>query len=540
MRRRAWWFAAGYAVLAAVFVNPLVDFAHLADATYPGDARLIVWTLAWDAHALLSGTPLMDANMFHPAPQALTWAEHHIGIALFALPFYALTGNPVLAYWAVWLLSFPLNALAMHALAWRLTRQHLAAAAAAIVYAFCFFRMHHGHGHVQLLWTWPLPLIPLAIERWLAKPGAAHTALLTALLLVQALTSWYLTVFVALLGVVTMALLVKPRELTARHVAYGAAALAVTGGMVAWFARPYFSLQTPGIAEAFESSADAAAYVLPPENTWPGQWLMAYTTWKPRWIWGEQTLYVGTAAMALAAVGAWALIRRRPIAGSRLTWALLATGVAALLLSFGPSPAGTTPFDLFARVPGMSMLRSPARFALLVMLALATLVAYGAAYLTQRYGRRGAALSALLAAVFLAESFVVDFPAGKPRPFDVPVVYRHLTSLPRGAVLSLPSYRGSPEGFREADYLLYSTAHWYPIANGFGRHEPLPHRENVQAFGQFPAPQAVARLRQLGIHYVVVHTGRDSRLRDAVAAANNNPNVQPIGQFGDDYLFRVP
>jgi hypothetical protein len=118
-------------------------------------------------------------------------------------------------------------------------------------------------------------------------------------------------------------------------------------------------------------------------------------------------------------------------------------------------------------------------------------------------------------------------------------VYRHLASLPRGAVLSLPSYRGSPEGFREADYLLYSTVHWYPVANGFGRHEPLPHRENVEAFVQFPAAEAVARLRTLGIHYVVVHTARDSRLRDAVAAANDHPDVEVIGRFGDDYLYRV-
>ncbi len=540
MRRGAWGLAAAsYTALTLVFVSPLVNYAHVADATYPGDARLLVWTLAWDAHALLSGAPLFDANMFYPAAQALTWTEHHLGIALFALPVYAATGNPVLAYWIVWLLSFPLNALAMHALAWRLTRQQLAAAVAAVVYAFCFFRMHHGHGHVQLLWTWPLPLIPLAIERWVAQPKAAHTALLAGLVLLQALTSWYLAVFAALLSIITVAALVKPRELTVVHVAHAAAALAVAGGVVAWLARPYFALQTPGVAEAFESSADAAAYLLPPESTWPGQWLLAHTTWKPRWIWGEQTLYAGSAAIALGAAGVWALFRRRPLRPSRLTAALLATGAVALLLSFGPATSGATLFDLFARLPGMSMLRSPARFALLVMLALATLAAYGAAYLVHRYGRWGGALSSLLAAAFLIESFVTDFPAGKPMPFDVPPVYRRLRSLPTGAVLSLPSYRGSPEGFREADYLFYSTVHWYPIANGFGRHEPLPHRENVQAFVQFPARDAVARLRKLGIHYVVVHTARDSRLRDAVAAANKHPDVEMLGQFGGDYLYRV-
>jgi hypothetical protein len=142
-------------------------------------------------------------------------------------------------------------------------------------------------------------------------------------------------------------------------------------------------------------------------------------------------------------------------------------------------------------------------------------------------------------AAFLAESCLIDFPGGKPTPFAVPPVYRHLSSLPAGAVLSLPTYRGSPEGFREADYLLYSTVHWYPVANGFGRHEPLEHRDNVQALARFPAPEALARLRTLGIRYVIVHTARDTRLREAVNAAENHPDVDMLARFGDDYLYRV-
>jgi hypothetical protein len=541
MTRLPWWLAAaGFTILTLFFVGPLVNYAHLSDASYPGDARLLVWTLAWDGHALLNGAPLFDANMFHPAERALTWTEHHLGLAIFGLPAYAATGNPVLTYWLLWLLSFPLNALAMHALAWRLTRDHRAAAVAGVVYAFCFFRMHHGHGHLQLLWTWALPLIPLAIERWFAKPTTPYTMLLVTLVLVQSLTSWYLAVFAALLSLITAAALAKRRELISAHVRHAAAALAVAAGVLGWFARPYFALQTPGISEAFEWSADAVAYLLPPENTWPGQWLLAHTSWKPRWIWGEQTLYAGSAAITLAAVGVWALIRRQTVRGCRLTAALLISGAVALLLSWGPTASGVAPFDLLARLPGISMLRSPARFALLVMLALATLTAYGAAHLMRRYGGRGVGLVTVLAAAFLAESFLIDFPGGKPMPFPVPPVYRHLSSLPAGAVLSLPTYRGSPEGFREADYLLFSTVHWNPVANGFGRHEPLSHRDNLQAMMPFPAPDAVARVRKLGIRYVVVHTARDTRLREAVAApAENHPDVEVLGRFGDDYLYRV-
>lgn len=539
-RARQWWLAAAaYTGITLVFVSPLVNYRHLGDASYEGDSRLLIWTLAWDAHALLSGRSLFDANMFHPAAQALTWTEHHAGVALFALPIYAVTTNPVLAYWAVWLLSFPLNALAMHALAWRLVRDHRAAMLAGMVYAFCFFRMHHAHGHVQLLWTWALPLIPLAMEAWFRKPTTARTLLLTSLVVVQALTTWYLAVFVALLSLATFVMLLRDHWLTRGHIGRGALALTAATGVMWWFARPYFALQTPGVIEAFDSSADLAAYLLPPENTWLGQWLLANTSFKPRWIWGEQTLYAGASAVALAAAGAWALARSRSVPSSRLTYAVLIAGAAALVLSFGPTASGLAPFDLVARLPGMSMLRSPARFALLAMLAVATLSTYGAAFLLRRNGTGSRVSVALLGMAFLAESFVVSFPAGKPMPFPVPEVYHRVSSLPTGAVLSLPSYRGSPEGFREADYLYYSTVHWHPIANGFGRHEPLSHRDNLSALVQFPAPAAMDRLRALGIRYVVLHTGRDDRLRAAVSAAAGRSDLELLGRFGDDHLYEV-
>src|SRR6187431_3336602 len=130
--------AAGFALVTLVMASPFVDYRHLTDASYEGDSRLLIWTLAWDSHAWLTGSPLFDANMFYPADEALAWAEHHVGIALFAAPIYAVTGNPVLAYWFVWLIAFPLNALAMQALAYRVTGDRVAAFGAGLVYAFCF------------------------------------------------------------------------------------------------------------------------------------------------------------------------------------------------------------------------------------------------------------------------------------------------------------------------------------------------------------------------------------------------------------------
>ena len=107
---------------------PIVNFAQLRTASFAGDARAFIWVLAWDNHVVLDRVPsLFDANKLFPLPNALAYGEHLFGISLFTLPLYAATRNPVLAYNLVWILAYLLTAAAVHALAWRYTRDHLAA-----------------------------------------------------------------------------------------------------------------------------------------------------------------------------------------------------------------------------------------------------------------------------------------------------------------------------------------------------------------------------------------------------------------------------
>jgi hypothetical protein len=536
VRWRPWLLAAAaYIAITIPFVSPLIDYRHLTDASYEGDSRLLIWTLAWDAHALLTRTPLFDANIYHPLPHALSHAEHHIGIGLFATPIYAVSGNAVLTYWVVWLLAFPLNAMAMHALAWRVTRDHAASFIAGVIYAFCFFRMHHAHGHLQLMWTWALPLVPLAIERWLERPTFARAAVVTSLVIVQALSSWYLAVFVGLLALFSIGVLAPSAQWRRSHVGQALVCLAVGALILGWFARPYVGLAPGPVEEAAANSADLTAYLLPPENTWLGQWLLRNTSLEPRWIWGEQTIYVGLTTLALAVAGVWT---SRDRMRDGLLAAVILTGLLAFSLSFGPSSAGFSSFDIFAKAPGMGLLRAPARFALLVMMAAALLAAVGTAGLKTRV--YGYVVQALLVCAILAESFVINFPGSKPKRMPTPRVYERLSTLPRGPVLSLPTYSGTPEAFRETDYLLFSTGHWQPIANGFGRQDPADHAVRMATLARFPNREALDLMRRIGIRYVVLHTGRASDLVERATAAQASGATQLISSADGDLLFEVP
>ena len=162
---------------------------------------------------------------------------------------------------------------------------------------------------------------------------------------------------------------------------------------VVWpFARHYFILHAETPALPRQPSADLAGWLMPPENTFVGQWLLAHNIKGPRWIWGEVTVYLGWITLGLAAIGAVVAVRSRdPLERRNRFFIVLA--VVAGVLALGPWSSevasgryGWSPFGLLAHVPGVSLFRIPARYSQLLNLALASLAAVACAASHRRFG----------------------------------------------------------------------------------------------------------------------------------------------------------
>jgi hypothetical protein len=458
--------AAVYLAACRVMLAPICNFAALSTATYEGDVRLVVWALAWDNRALTSRLPLFDANIFYPTPAALAYGEHFAGISLFSLPVFVLTHNPVLAYNIVWLLSYLLSAAAVHYVTWRLTRDHLAALVSGLSYAFCFYRMHHGHGHLHLLWGFWIPISLVAMERWVATLSWRRLWLLVAILALQALSSWYqaVMIFVADAALLAWLTIIEPaldrswsewtwsrtRRLLGQSLAGAAVAL-----VAVWpFARHYRVLASGGPAEAAAASADLTSLLMPPENTWLGQALLRAGVSGPRWIWGEQTVYLGWTTILLAGIGAALAIVGQAGWPRRFRFFIL-LGIVAAALASGPSAAEIadkqwhwSALGLLVRIPGADLFRAPARFAALLTLALSALAGAACAGAHSRFGNVGRWATVLVIPILLAESFVLNLPSGLPRPFPVPLVERAAAALPDGPLVRFPTTPRARRGSR--------------------------------------------------------------------------------------------
>jgi len=540
--------AVAYLAACRIMLAPICNFGRLATASFTGDARAFIWVLAWDNHAVLDRVPsLFDANKLYPLPNALAYGEHLFGISLFTLPVYALTRNPVVAYNVVWILCYLLTAAAAHHLAWRFTRDHVASTVAGLSFAFCFFRMHHGHGHLNLIWCFWIPLSFVAIERWVARPTWTRLAALVAIVVLQALAAWYQAVLISVADLLFLVWLLAAERRTmplARFATHGAVALLATFVLVWPFARHYFILHSEGPAAAAASSADLIGWLVPPENTFAGQWLLAHDIKGPRWIWGELTVYLGWVPLLLALIGAVVALRSSDALVRRSRFFVVLGGVAAAL-ALGPSSQevasgsfGWSPFGVLAHVPGLSLFRIPARYTELVNLALALLAATACAASHRRFGRAGRAVSVLAMVLLLAESYVVNFPGGPPQPFAVPAVYKYIATLPPGAVFSLPDYANTPLWFQEADYQYFSTAHWHPTVNGDSREWPPHFLELTARLKMFPRAAAASTMREIGVTYVVVHAaaaGADAM----IGPATTSPDFRLLARFDRDYLFQL-
>jgi hypothetical protein len=461
-----------------------------------GDPLLNSWTLAWVAHTLPTHpTALFDANIFYPETHTLAYSEALVVPALLVAPVLWLGGDPILAHNLLLLGGYLLSGLAMYVLVRALTSHAGAALVAAVVFALYPYRLE-AYPKVQLQLTFWMPFALLAVHRLGSRPStrAAVLAGLLAALQVYSCVYYGLFAVVPLACVAMGAVLAAPAGVRGRTAGAIVAAGLVGAILCAPLVGPYraaarvVGARSPdevghwsaSPADFLRAHPDNALYGNPSR---PGD--------------GEKRLFPGLVAPAL---GLAALAP--PVSGLALVYGVAGVVSADLALGFN----GVGYRSLYAWLPPFRAVRVPARFAMLVGLALAVLAGVGVERLCR--GRSGPAQWAMVAA--LVGLVTVE---SRPRALELreiddprPAVYGWLAAQPRGVVCEYPvgnlQGRGVPQ---DATYMYYSTRHWQPLVNGYSGFEPRSYLELLDHLANFPDDPSLAYLRQRGVRYLLVH-----------------------------------
>jgi hypothetical protein len=231
----------------------------------------------------------------------------------------------------------------------------------------------------------------------------------------------------------------------------------------------------------------------------------------------------------------------------------------AIVMSFGPQThsrgrivADPSLYALFFYgVPGFDGLRVPARFAMIVALALAALAGMAVAMIRSERRTAGAIVAS---ALMIGESWAVPIPingtnteyqhAGfAPLPASVatvPPIYDAVAKIPRDAVLiELPL--GEPDFDTRA--MFYSTRHWRRLVNGYSGNAPIAYDVLTEAINDVfrSAERAWAAVTTSQATHLLIHEGSYAGARgQAVDAWARSHGAREIAADGTDHLFVLP
>ena len=521
--------ATGYLLITALLFRNLL----LVLPTYLfgdlGDPLLNASIVAWNAKHLPLTTSWWNFPAFAPLSGVTAFTEHLLGAYPLTSPIVWLTGNAVLAYNALQLLTLPLNGLATFALVRELTGSWIGGFVGGLAFAFAPFTGAHAL-HIQMLMAFGMPWALYGLHRYV-KHGATRDLVWFGLGLLSAmLSNAYVLVFFPILVALWVLFFLRHGE-TRRWIA-----IAVTAGAVTLLVAPllvgYHVRQTAyglsrGYAEivSFSAGIQSLAGVSPRAVLWAG--------WLPDTPDYERSLFPGFAIIALAAVGVgvsvlskaqrkWREVALFYLAGTFLMWAF----------ALGPEvrwfnvrvPLRYTLYSLLLHLPGSLSIRAPSRAWLLATLCLAVCAGLGAAWLASR--RPVNWLIAPLATLMIAEGWFIGPAVQVPTPLPLHVP-------PDALVLDLLRMINA-DGRADPQYL--AVVGDYRVVNGYSGYSPRHLDQLRQALADHNLG-AFVPLRERSDVYVVARPGVEPQFVTWLESVHDTERLIDTGQVK---VYRLP
>ena len=526
-----------------------------------GDTRHLSWVMAWDIHQLFHDPlHMFDANILYNTRYILASADHLIGSAIMGMPVYLLTGNLPLLYNTVYLLGFVLSGFAMYLLVRYCTGNTYAAVVAATFYAFLPYRFRHlTHPHMfNTIW---IPLAFLFLDKFLRSRKGKDCALFILFYTLTVLSSWYLGLYLSVLApIYLLAFIILGRRwrILKTIVPYLLIGAILAGLVILPFAYPYlYNAREHGFDRELASGANLKDYygMVPFKDAWYRKVLHLNRA-------SDYPFFLGMLAYFLMAL---ALISfRKGVPGSK-RWEpprtsplllFIIVGLAAFLFSFGKDISyGNTvllpgPYRLLHYfVPGFSGLRRAGRFAMLYMTAAGVIIGFGYVKLEEwvtkmkKFSPAGLCIIASLIIMSEVRAFYIK-PTRMKMTFVTPEAKPYAVWLEGleddPVILNLPMHDNMG---LESGYMIDSIHHWRRMVNGYTAFVPKTYHNYRRLMREYPSEEGIAKLKQDGITYILLHAGEYEVISDfeeALRSSREIPHLlEYVGRFETVYVFKI-
>lgn len=443
------------------------------DLILENDQNLSIWGAASNARALAAGDPaaLIHQGQCYPAPRAASLGEHMIELGILALPWWMLSGDPLVAYNLALLASMILGAVGMLLFLQRHTESWAASIAGAMAFTFATPHLQDLAVHPAVVGVHWIPWMLWAFDGILDGRGPGATLAFATSLVLAVLVGSYPLLTAALVGL-----------------GYALVRLAA-----AWseLDRPWSSLAR--LATAALPAVLLALAILVLYGRVQEEWGLVTMSGAKYVAMPGDLLPGGAFSLGLFAIGGLALLvvlPRRDGAGvagvagvpgvvGGLVAAALATLALSLRLPLVATPeGGWSLYEAAARqLAFLDTIRAPGKVALGACLALQALAAIGWSRAARRLAPGGATVLGAFALVLVAvdvapptwlRGLVGPGVATAPRRVapaaaSIAAMKAVLSDGPHGAVLDLPVGRmaRSPVALVDAAYHGLATSACY-------------------------------------------------------------------------------
>jgi hypothetical protein len=541
-----------FVVLAVVLAFPSVGRFASSVPGNSGDSILNLWIIRHAQIALPHGWyALWNAPIFSPAPSTYAYSDTLLPVALVGWPLRTLLGD-VIAFNLVYLASWVVASWSTYRFAQRYVSHSAAAIIGAVAFTYSTVRLAH-HGHFQLVVGGAVvPLVLLVLVRLLDAPTWPRAiGLGFAFATVASCASYYGAMTAVMIVVIVAGHFVAARRWPCRaQVGALAASAAIVAVCVGPIALEYLRLENDAhFRRSFEAqhAAHGGDFLAAADGNYVLTHLPVIGARSAPARGVENRLFPGALTLALGAVGATVTLRalRRRDRRARELTVLVVAGAVATVLAFGDwiVVAGQRvwlPFAVFRHVvPGFAGIRAESRLWLGGALALALVAAVGLDRILMHRTRSSRVVIACVVFAFVvAESATTIQFVQVPTSGDDGGVDTALRRLPHGVVVELPMpYTGTDWAYVEAARQLAATHDPDTRVNGYSGFQPAGYVAQAQLLNRFPAREAVARARALGVRYIVLRT----HLVGPSTPADVGDHLQTdgVGRYRDDTARRM-
>jgi hypothetical protein len=561
--------ALAFLALTLVFTYPLCF--HITTMLLGIDGDNILWLgwFGWYREAFANGYPLLnDIQQFYPhGVNLLVYLNGFSLDAIFALPVI-LTGQYILAYNLLSILSIWLSATSAYLMCYDLVKSRTAAIFGGITFGFGAFQMAHALGHFSIFGPFWLPLLVMSLNRLLKKP-TAKIAFLTGIFgVLTCLTNGYAAIvaifvyfFYAVFWITPRILqLIRKKKLTLAiksnlHplLGFGCPTLGLLIVLVA------LRLPNPPPWAPIEYASWGASpldYLLP-SFLHPvfGPLLLKFYSNFPfsPFQWGnlvERDLYLGITPLLLAF---YAVVVKRDL--TSIKFALVATGF--VIISLGPFlkvfglSYNVEPYSLLLWLPLFRAVRVIARLGVGALLFVSLISVIGMNYILHTKVIRPRARSKLVGAILIGLLLFEIVPT-IPYPLTDPAhhssnVYVWLSNQPgKFGILEYPvTYGDTDAGYHMLIAKQYTTSGFINIAPA----DLTAYLSSISFLqpndkGEL-RPVNVTLLQTLNIRYILIHKSSyvvkygPVTLSQALGEANSTAGLRYVAVIDDTVIYEV-